>query len=709
MVQIMLETPLSSVKGIGPRMLAPLGRLGLRTVRDLLWHFPSRYDDFVGVTPIDELEAGVQATIGARVVSSETRRSFRKGLTITEAELADDSGTIYATWFQPYIAGQLTPGVTGFFAGKVTERDGALVMNGPVFERARDEGDQRHTGRLVPIYPETRGITSRGLRFLIMPILQELSGLSDPLPPHVAEENGYRSREDALRAIHFPDSREDAEDALQRFIFEELFLLQLQNALTKAELMTSAAPELAVPVSDLKAMVAALPFPLTETQKSALWEVVQDVAKPHPMNRLVQGDVGSGKTVVAVLATHVASRSGFQAALMAPTDVLARQHFETYAKAQRWLDGTGVLPTVAVLSGNHGEILYPEGLRALMKPAKIRELIASGKVDIAVGTHALISGSTTFRDLGLVVIDEQHRFGVEQRKALTGSGGRVPHFLSMTATPIPRTIMLTAFGDLATSLITELPAGRAPVRTVIVEPSGRADMYREIGAAAAEGRQAFFVCPLIEHAEPDETLSPAAQAKRDALLEAKSVAQAAEHVREALPHLVTETLHGKMKAAEKQEIMEGFSRGTTDVLVSTTVIEVGVDIPNASVMAVESADRFGLAQLHQLRGRIGRGGHGGTCYLIAETAGATARKRLQLLTTVSDGFVLAEHDLKLRGPGEFLGTSQSGVPDLAMQHLGDAALVKRTRDTVSQVLSAGQVTHEMLRELARMRASLHRE
>lgn len=706
----LLETPLASLKGVGPRMLTPLKRLGITTVRDLLWHFPVRYDDYVEIVPIGELAAGSQATIAATVEKIEARRSFRnRSLTVTEAILRDETGTVVATWFnQAYVAKQLVAGTSGFFAGRVTERGGALTMGNPVFERAREGNDQRHTGRLIPVYPETRGITSRGIRYLVMPILQELGALPDPFES-AAVEHGYPSRLDALRAVHFPDSREEAEAALERFIFEDLFLLQLANALSKAELIKSSSPVLAVPVDELKAMVAATPFTLTQTQKAALWEVVQDIGRGHPMNRLVQGDVGSGKTVVAVLASHVASRSGFQAALMAPTDVLARQHFETFARAQQWLDGTGKLPTVAIISGNHGEVLYPEGLRALVKPAKVREDIASGKIDIAVGTHALISAGTTFKKLGLVTVDEQHRFGVEQRKALAGGGKNVPHFLSMTATPIPRTIMLTAFGDLSTSLITELPAGRQAVTTVVIEPSGRDDMYREIDAEVTSGRQAFFVCPLIEHAEFDATLSPAAQAKREALLEAKSVAQAAEHVRAALPRRHVATLHGKMKAAEKAEVMDEFKRGNIDILVSTTVIEVGVDVPNASVMAVESADRFGLAQLHQLRGRIGRGGHAGTCYLIAENDTRVARERLTLLTKVSDGFVLAEHDLRLRGPGELLGTGQSGIPDLAMQHLGNAPLVKKARDAVSQALSAGDITKDILIELARMRESMHRE
>ncbi len=703
-----LETPLSAVPGIGPRMLVPLARLGLHTVRDLLWHFPVRYDDFVGVVPIAELEAGAQATVFAEVTELETRRSFRKKLTITQATLTDETGSVHATWFQPYMAQQLAPGIRGYFAGKVAQRDGRIELPGPVFERARDQGAQRHTGRLVPVYPETRGITSRGLRYLIMPILEQIDALLDPLAG-AAEQAGYPDRLEALRAVHFPDSRDEAARALDRFAFEDLFVLQLANALSKAELVQSAARPLAVPVEELKAMVAALPFALTKPQKAALWEVLQDMERPHPMNRLVQGDVGSGKTVVAVLSSHVAARAGAQAALMAPTDVLARQHFATFTKAQSWLDGTGDLPTVALISGNHGEILYPEGLRAEMKPAKVRALIAAGSVDIAVGTHALISGGTAFPRLGLVVIDEQHRFGVDQRKALVGSGAKLPHFLSMTATPIPRTVMLTAFGDLSTSLITELPAGRQPIRTVIVEPGGRDALYRELDAQIGEGRQVFLVCPLIEHAEPDETLSPAARAKQEALLEARSVAQAADHAREALPHRHVATLHGKMKAAEKAEVMADLVAGHIDVLVATTVIEVGVDVPNASVMVVESADRFGLAQLHQLRGRIGRGGHSSTCYLIAESASRTSRERLQLLATTSDGFALAEHDLRLRGPGQLLGSQQSGLPDLAMRHMGNARLVKAARDAVGATLASGGVTRDMLREVARLRARMHRE
>ncbi len=706
----LLDTPLHSLRGIGPRMLKPLERLGLKTVRDLLWHFPTRYDDYVDIVPIAELSGGTQATVAARVEKIEARRSFRnRKLTVTEAVLRDETGTVTATWFnQSYVAKQLAPGTAGFFAGKVSERGGTLSLSNPVFERAREGGDQRHTGRLVPVYPETRGITSRGIRYVVMPILQELGSLPDPFE-EVMAGMGYPSRLDALRSVHFPDTREEAARALERFTCEDLFLLQLSGALTRAELIQASSPALGVPVEELRSMVSSLPFTLTGTQKKSLWEVIQDIGKPHPMNRLLQGDVGSGKTVVAVLAAHVAARSGHQSAIMAPTDVLARQHFETFVKSLSWLDGTGALPTACIISGNHGELVYPEGLRSTVKPAKVRELIAAGKVDVAIGTHALISGGTEFAKLGFVAIDEQHRFGVEQRKALAGGRKTVPHFLSMTATPIPRTIMLTAFGDLSTSLITEVPSGRKPVRTAVVEPSGRDGMYRDIEAELAAGRQAFFVCPLIEHAEFDATLSPAAQAKREALLEAKSVAQAAEHVRDALPRRHVAMLHGKMKAAEKAEVMDDFKAGNVDVLVSTTVIEVGVDVPNASVMAVESADRFGLAQLHQLRGRIGRGEHGGTCYLIAESDARAARERLLLLTKVTDGFTLAEHDLRLRGPGQLLGASQSGIPDLAMQHLGNAELVKKTREAVSQALAAGDITKGILLELKRMREALHRE
>jgi len=710
LMQMTLETPLSGIKGIGPRMLAPLRRLGLLTVRDLLWHFPARYDDFAGFVPIAELEPGSQVTIAARVESVETRRSYQRKLTITEAELADESGTVHATWFQPYMATQLTPGTFGYFAGKVTERDGVAVLNGPVFERVRPGSEQRHTGRLVPIYPETRGITSRGLRYLIKPILEEIGELPDALPPELAEAQGFVSRLASLEAVHFPDSREQAEVALERFAFEDLFLLQLSGALDRHELAQASAPEISIPLQELQDMVAAVPFVLTASQKAALWDAVQDLARPHPMNRLVQGDVGSGKTVVAALAAHLAARAGYQAAIMAPTDLLARQHFATLVRMQSWLEGTGSLPSVALLSGSHGEMLYPEGLRGELKPPKVRAAIASGQAGIVIGTHALISDATSFARLGLVVIDEQHRFGVAQRKALAGAGALVPHLLSMTATPIPRTIMLTVFGELSTSLITEMPAGRQPVRTLAVGPADRDRMYREIDGELSAGRQAFFVCPLIEHAEPDATLSAAAQAKREALAEARSVAQAAEHVRAALPHRHVSVLHGKMKPAEKAEVMQDFVSGAIDVLVCTTVIEVGVDVPNATVMAVESADRFGLAQLHQLRGRIGRGGHAGTCYLIAENAGQTARKRLEVLVRERDGFKLAERDLALRGPGEFLGASQSGMPDLAMRYLGNARLVARTQKAAREALASGIASYpDVARELQLFRAGLHQE
>lgn len=705
---IPLHTPLARLGGVGPQLAARLARLGLHTVHDALWHLPTRYEDYSEIVPIGDLGTGMQATIIATVREIETRRAWKhKHLVITTAMLEDESGSITATWFnQPYIEKALGVGTNGSFAGKIALRGGELTIQNPAYERVTQQLlAQRNTSRLVPIYPETYGLTSRGLRYIIMPILQQLDDLPDPLPADLIATYDYPTLNEALRSIHFPDTIEAAERARERLHFEELVLLQLRNEREKAALAREAAVALPENIPLVKKLLEQLPFTLTAGQKQALWDVVRDTAQPHPMNRLVQGDVGSGKTIVAVIASLLATEAGVQCAIMAPTDVLARQHYATYAKLLPILaPHLTKAPTIALLTGSAAHLLYPEGLEAVSTAAKVRAQLARGTVHIGIGTHALITKATTFHKLGLVVIDEQHRFGVAQRKALVGARKRVPHFLSMSATPIPRTIMMTAFGDLSPSIINELPANRQPVTTVIIGSHERTVAYDRIETEVAAGRQAFIICPLVKAAEPLEhgkRYTVAQQIARERLAEATTATE--EHARlarDVFPQRRLGLLHGALKAAEKEAVMKRFNAGTYDILVATSVIEVGVDVPNATVLLVENAERFGLAQLYQFRGRVGRGTHAAYCFLATEAAEPPAR--LTALLKAKNGFELAEYDLKLRGPGQFLGEAQSGLPDTVMQHMTDTRLITTSANAARTILvgdptlAAHPLLHERL-------------
>ncbi len=681
-----LDTELVKIPGIGPKFSLRLQKLGIRTVKDLLWHFPFRYEDYSRIMPIGELQVGQSATIQGKVHQLTARRTWKKNLLITEAIIVDDSGGIKAVWFnQPYITNILKEGYHYNFAGKVTGSKREIYLGSPSYEPIDKigRGETKHTAGLIPIYPETRGLTSKGLRYLIKPLFRSLEELEDPIPQDILKENKFPDLYLAIKRMHFPLKLEDAEAAKKRFAFEDLFLLQLNNLKLKSQLAEKQAAKLEVDQKDSDRLITQLPFQLTNSQKESLQEILGDLQKPHPMNRLLQGDVGSGKTVIAAIAAILAAKNGHQTAFMAPTEVLAGQHYRTISKIFKEFNGG-----VALLTANKNEVAYGEQLNSKISKAKLLKEISDGNVKIVVGTHAVIQKGVRFRNLALAIVDEQHRFGVAQRAALasTSDTKTVPHFLSMSATPIPRTLSLTVFGDLDLSTITELPAGRKEIITKIVDPENRQKAYDFIKEQIKKGRQAFVICPRIEPGavKEGEILT---EAKKKAL-ELKSVKEEFEKLsKKIFPDLRVIMLHGKMKGKEKDQVMQDFQNHAYDILISTSVIEVGVDVPNATIMMIEGSDRFGLAQLYQFRGRVGRGEHQSFCLLFTDSNSESAQKRLHFLTTAKNGFELAEKDLLLRGPGQFLGESQAGLPDVAMDALKDIQLVKISRDTAKKILS----------------------
>jgi len=653
-----LNAPLTAIRGVGKRQAQRLARLGLHTIRDLLFCLPRRHDDFSNLKPINRLEYGEEVTIIARVQSTNVWET-RSGRVAFKALLTDGTGYIEATWFnQPYLADRIRQGQQIVISGKVDEYLGRLCFTSPEWEPLQKQ--LLHTGGLVPVYPLTEGVSGRWLRQLIRRTVDYWAPrLPDPLPPDLRETYGLLDLTTALRQAHFPDNRSLLEKARYRLAFEELFIFQL--GLLRQRLLWRSVPGRQIPIADerLQAFVLSLPFQLTGAQQRALGQIVTDLRSAYPMSRLLQGDVGSGKTVVAAAAMALVVDAGAQAAMMAPTEILAEQHYRTLT--QLYTNWPGRPPRVRLLTGSVTGVEREEILAGL----------ADGSIDIAVGTHALIQEGVVFRDLALVVIDEQHRFGVRQRAALRQKGYN-PHLLVMTATPIPRSLQLTVWGHLDVSVIDEMPPGRQPVITRVMLPRERERAYAFLRSQVRQGRQAFIICPLVEASQK---------------IEAKAAVDEYERLRkEIFPDLRLGLLHGRMKAEEKEAVMSAFARGEMDVLVATSVVEVGIDVPNATVMLVEGAERFGLAQLHQFRGRVGRGEHPSYCLLVVESASPEAEERLRAVEATTDGFLLAQKDLEMRGPGEFLGTRQSGMPDLKMASLADLRLLERVREAAQRLL-----------------------
>ncbi|OGN27424.1 MAG: ATP-dependent DNA helicase RecG [Candidatus Yanofskybacteria bacterium RIFCSPLOWO2_01_FULL_49_17] len=709
-----LELPIEKLSHVGTRNLPRLKRLGISTVRDLLWHLPARYEDFSAMTAIADVQPDEKVHIQGEVVKIDTKRIFPRRMSVTTAIVKDDSGAIKAVWFnQPYIENALAEGTRVSLAGTAKLSKHGLQLSSPTYEKLRNgeygpvvpAGGLTHTEGLVPVYPETEGISSKYLRFLIKPILEQIK-ISDHLPDEVLDRNGLVNLEQAIHAVHYPKTPNEAEKAKERLAFDDLLLFQIKALLERRKMNQLKSVPIVFDKELVTDFISRLPFELTKDQKVAAWEILKDLEKSYPMNRLMEGDVGSGKTVVALIAAIQAAKTarpdggrGYQTVFMAPTEVLANQHMETI---RGLISHTDI--EVALLTAANAWTTYSLG-----KKADIKKRIASGQAKIIIGTHALIQKGVTFPKLALVVIDEQHRFGVKQRAHLVKNKDIVPHLLSMTATPIPRTLALTIYGDLDISIIKERPVGRQKIITRIVSTKDRAEAYQFIRSEIKRGRQVFVICPRIETSEAkvvDAALPRRARQGTSAQMkliwaDVKAVEEEYKKLSELIfPDLKVAMLHGKMKPKEKQKAMSDFKSGKHDVLVSTSVIEVGVDMPNATVMMIENADRFGLAQLHQFRGRIGRGEHQSYCLLFATADTKTVNQRLKALVDSDDGFLLAEKDMAIRGPGEFFGTGQSGLPDLAMAALSNVELIKKARTEARILLKndANLTNYPLLRE-----------
>ena len=656
---ISLDTPLAQLPRISPQRLDGLRRLGCRTVRDLLWYLPRRHDDQRERVTVSQLRAGQAATVEVDVVAVRARRARYRKMDLIEGEVGDSTGVVEVVWFnQPHLRHLLQPGDRVTLHGKaVRGRRGGLQLRNPDLERERKQVSQSSVGVLVPTYPETYGVTSRWLRAQVAQLLPLAASIEDPLPDEIRQRERLIPLATALRDIHFPEDQGALDRAQERFGFDELFYPQLAALMARRQRLRRAGVRSPYSVGIAREFVAGLPFQLTDDQRLVAHEILTDMDRPSPMNRLLQGDVGSGKTVVAAMAARMAIAARHQVVLMAPTEILARQHFLTLRELLSKFE------------------IWPRLLVGSTPAAQRREILAglgTGADQLVIGTHALIEDDVALPDLGLCIVDEQHRFGVAQRLRLLEKAQVNPDFLSLTATPIPRSLARTLYGDLDVSQIRHLPPNRIPIQTRLVEPAQRSAAYDFIRAEVRAGRQGFIICPLVED-------SPLRQS-RSATTEFERLQS------EILPDLRLTLLHGKMPARDKVQRMQAFANGEFDILVATSIIEVGVDVPNATVMGIEDADRFGLAQLHQFRGRIGRGPFPSHCLLFAESAEPGARSRLQALVDHQDGFELAEIDLRQRGAGEPYGLRQHGLPEMRVGDLLDEGLRRRARSAAEALL-----------------------
>ncbi len=675
-----LDDEVQYLKGVGPKNAALLAKAGIRTVRDLLYHLPRRYEDRTNLPPMQKLRPGMSATVRGKLVGIDSKQT-RNGMVLLRAAITDGTGTVSLLWFnQPWIQRKLSNFKGEIVAfGQVKEAGWSFEIGNPEFELVEPEDEAEEFSRIWPVYPLVEGLPQKLVRRAVASALAtHLPAVRDPLPDALKAEYRLRPLDWCLRQVHRPESDADREASRGRLVFEEFLYLQLALCQKRAE--THREMGIAFPIGEQKGLWdeirRMLPFELTGAQRRVIGEIFADMEAAYPMNRLLQGDVGSGKTAVAAAAMLAAVRSGYQAAIMAPTEILAEQHHMTFREILHPLD-----VQVALLVGKQ---TATERGRALAK-------VESGQAGVAVGTHALIQEGVRFARLGLVVIDEQHRFGVLQRAALREKGYGNPDVLVMTATPIPRTLTMTLYGDLDLSVIDEIPPGRKPIKTHWKRTDERKSVYDKVRSLLKEGRQAYFVCPLVS--ESEKTL---AQAAKD--LHHRLSTQAFADLRIGL-------LHGQMRPKEKEKVMAEFRVRELDALVSTTVIEVGVDVPNASVMVVEDANRFGLSQLHQLRGRVGRGATQSYCVLIGDARGDEAEARLNIMVETSDGFRIAEEDLRIRGPGELLGTKQAGNLGLKVADLiQDGKMLEVARQAAMGILEAdpslARPEHAALREAA---------
>ncbi|MFH1967861.1 MAG: ATP-dependent DNA helicase RecG, partial [bacterium] len=702
-----LSTKVEEVPKIGLAYSKKLKKFGIKTVQDLLFYFPARYDDFSEIIPISAARQKLKETVCVQgvITEIENTRTFKKWMTITEATIEDQKSSIKIIWFnQPYLTKTLKEDDFVCLAGKVSLGKEGLYLNNPAYEKINEFGKNEyltHTGRIVPVYSETRGLTSKWLRYVIKPLLYRFAEqVPESMPAEIMKKFKFLPVNEALWQLHFPDSFEHADAAKSRFSFEELFLIQLNVLKEKSKLMLKKAPACPMNADLMKKFTDSLPFKLTDSQKKCAFQILKDQEKTVPMSRLLEGDVGSGKTVVAAMAALSAIKNGYQVAFMAPTEILAKQHFRSISELLKNFD-----VRVGLLTSKDARIFgvrpHEKGSDPVTEVSK-KSLLGDTEnhmLDIIIGTHSLIQKGVDFKNLALVVLDEQHRFGVEQRAKLMQEKKLVPHLLSMTATPIPRTLALTVYGDLDLSLIDEMPKDRKKIKTIIVNPNQRKDAYDFIEKEVKDGKGVFVICPKIESKNSQGLRSPTPQSiavsetaitagsfipqnydlRTLAMQEVKAVKDEYERLATKIfPDLRITMLHGKMKAKEKEKIMIDFKNGEIDILVSTSVVEVGIDVQRATIMMIEGAERFGLSQLHQFRGRVGRSDMQSYCFLFTTSPDQLNRRRLKALVGSNNGFELAQKDLEIRGPGSLYGTQQWGIPDMAMQGLSNIFLVEKT-------------------------------
>lgn len=657
-VKELLKKNVQHIKGIGEARAKLLNKLGIFTVEDIITYFPRGHEDRSRLKKINELVDGEACAFEGIIASKVTERKFRKGLSLYKVLIKDETGSITATWFnQHYIGKVLRIGESFVFFGKIARKGGKLEVQGPVYEK-QDYGEAKNILRIVPVYPLTANLTQNTIRATIKSALEQVEGkLNEFLPESVIKEYGLCDINYSMKQIHFPASEEDFKKARYRLVFEELFLLQLCLLSVKKTFEKDKKGIEFKKVPQMEEFITKLPFKLTNAQRKVFEEIKRDMESRNVMNRLVQGDVGSGKTIVAVLALFKAVQNGYQGALMVPTEILAEQHYQSISEL---MERCGI--KTALLTGSQTK----------KQKKEVLEGIKSGEIQILIGTHALIEDNIEFERLGLVITDEQHRFGVRQRSLLSKKG-EAPDTIVMTATPIPRTLALILYGDLDISIIDELPPGRKPVKTYAVDDSMRDRINNFIRKDVSEGRQVYIVCPLVEDSEEINAKSAVAHAQKIA--------------NEDFKDLRVGLIYGKMKAKDKEDVMKKFVEGEIDILVSTTVIEVGVNVPNASIMVIENAERFGLAQLHQLRGRVGRGQHQSYCILYNEGRTEVCRERMKIMQKTNDGFIISEKDLELRGPGEFFGTRQHGIPELKIANLySDIDILKKAQEAAIKLV-----------------------
>lgn len=648
-----LDAPVTVIKNIGPRNANTLARLNIHTLRDLLYNFPRRYDDYSLLKPINRLRFDDVVTVIGTVTNVSTRMLRGKNQKFVEAVIDDKTGSMRATWFNPWESKRLRSGMQIALSGKVEQYLGRLVLNNPEWEPIDQQ--MLNTNRIVPVYPLTGKITQRWLRKVMNEVVTHWAGrVEDHLPKGIRQSANLVDLQTAIQQIHYPDSWDKLKQARDRLAFDEIFLLQLGVQKQKVEWKQRSGQVFDTPNDWLVREFQKLPYQLTDAQCRAIDDIRNDFISGHPMNRLLQGDVGSGKTVIAALGAAMVIRHGSQVALMAPTSILAEQH---YQNLRQLLDDANE-------PGNHQQIRLMIGATPASEKNEIRAGLTDGTIKFVIGTHALIEDPVQFADLQFTIVDEQHRFGVEQRSALRSKGTN-PHLLVMTATPIPRSLALTVYGDLDLTVMDEMPPGRQEVGTYVLTPLERERAYRLIQSQVENGQQAFIIYPLVEESESSEA--------RAAVEEHNRLQQ------EIFPHNSIGLMHGRLRPEEKDAVMAKFHNQELDILVSTSVVEVGVDVPNATVMLIEGANRFGLAQLHQFRGRVGRGAEKSYCILIPESSEKLENERLKVMAQTTDGFVLAEHDLEQRGPGEFLGTRQSGYTELKIASLSDVQLIEKAR------------------------------